>query len=32
MPGTGHNVPPDVSFADWNYYLELVRRIGGPED
>lgn len=28
IPSLDHNVPPDVSFEDWNYYLGLVRELG----
>jgi uroporphyrinogen decarboxylase len=28
IPSLDHNVPPDVSFDDWNYYVGLVRELG----
>jgi uroporphyrinogen decarboxylase len=28
IPSLDHNVPPDVSFDNWNYYVGLVRGIG----
>jgi uroporphyrinogen decarboxylase len=28
IPSLDHNVPPDVSFDNWNFYVDLVRSIG----
>jgi uroporphyrinogen decarboxylase len=31
FPGLDHAIPPDVSFEDFRYYLNLLREIGGME-
>jgi uroporphyrinogen-III decarboxylase len=28
IPAIDHSVPPEVPFADWQYFLEKVRRLG----
>jgi uroporphyrinogen decarboxylase len=30
IPTIDHSIPPDVSYADFQYYLEAKRRILGP--
>ncbi|MBU1672290.1 MAG: hypothetical protein KKF41_11010 [Actinobacteria bacterium] len=29
IPAIDHSVPPDVPFADWQYFLDRVRMVGG---
>jgi len=31
FPGLDHSIPPDVSFEDFRYFINLLRQIGGME-